>query len=41
MFVEGSAAESGRFVNVKIEGTTPYSLTGRVVDSELAEAVTV
>ncbi|MCH7738921.1 MAG: tRNA (N6-isopentenyl adenosine(37)-C2)-methylthiotransferase MiaB [Chloroflexi bacterium] len=41
VFVEGAESESGRFVNVKIEGTTPYSLTGRVVESELAEAVTV
>lgn len=41
VFLEGAESESGRFVNVKIEGTTPYSLTGRVVESELAEAVTV
>ena len=47
VFLEGatyeneSGREAGQFVNVKIEGTTPYSLTGSVVESELVEAVTV
>ena len=41
VFVEGAESDSGRFVNVKIEGTTPYSLSGRVVEVEPAEAVTV
>ena len=41
VFIEGAESDSGRFVNVKIEGTTPYSLSGSVVEVEPAEAVTV